>query len=96
MVQQSQVFSTSQYGLIISSSSQAARVTAACGSLKNTGPVIRSRPLQYINTPQLELDSYLSFSNAITLRVSVGEEWREGEGEGVERGEGVGRGGEGR
>ena len=51
---------------------QAARVTSACLKLRNTGPVIRSRPLQYINTPQLELDSYISFSNAITLQVREG------------------------
>lgn len=52
---------------------QAARVTDTCEKLKATGPEIRARPLQYINTPQIELDSYITFLRAVRLRVSVSD-----------------------
>jgi hypothetical protein len=45
-------------------------VTDACGKLKETGTLIRTRPLQYSHTPQLDLDSYVSFTQAVKLRVS--------------------------
>ena len=48
---------------------QAARVTNAAERLKDTGPEIRARPLQYMNTPQLELDSYIQLTQAARLRV---------------------------
>ena len=63
---------------------QAARVTDAAQKLKATGPEIRSRPMQYVSTSQLELDSYLQLTQAVKLRVR-------GEGEGQEeRGREVG------
>ncbi len=48
---------------------QAARVTDAADKLKDTGPLLRARPLQYMNTPQLELDSYITLTQAVRLRV---------------------------
>ena len=45
-------------------------MSAACMTLKATGPEIRARPLQYSESPQLELDSLVVLTNAINLRVS--------------------------
>ena len=50
--------------------SQAARVTNACNKLISTGPEVRARPLQYTNTPQIELDSYVTLTQAVRMRVS--------------------------
>lgn len=50
---------------------QASRVTGACNKLLATGPIIRGRPLQYVDTPQLELDSFSVFSVAITMRAEI-------------------------
>ena len=44
-------------------------MTHAAEKLKETGPEIRARPLQYISTSQLELDSYLQLTQAVRLRV---------------------------
>ena len=49
---------------------QATRVTRACHILKDTATEIRSRPLLYTNTPQLELDSLLLLTHCVRLRVS--------------------------
>ena len=46
-------------------------MTDACGKLQETGTLIRTRPLQYSHTPQLDLDSYVSFTQAVKLRVST-------------------------
>ena len=51
------------------SPSQAARVTYECNKLKESGPFIRTRPFQYSNTPQLDLDSFVTFTQAVKLRV---------------------------
>ena len=48
---------------------QAARVTHACDALKDTGPEIRARPMQYRQTPQLDLDSLVNFISSLELRV---------------------------
>ena len=45
-------------------------MTHAAELLKETGPAIRARPMQYIDTSQLELDSYLQLTQAVRLRVS--------------------------
>ena len=50
---------------------QASRVTGACNKLLATGPIIRGRPLQYVDSPQLELDSFSIFTVAITMRESA-------------------------
>ena len=50
---------------------QASRVTGACNKLLAAGPIIRGRPLQYVDSPQLELDSFSIFTVAITMRVST-------------------------
>ena len=50
---------------------QASRVTGACNKLLAAGPIIRGRPLQYVDSPQLELDSFSIFTVAITMRVSA-------------------------
>ena len=44
-------------------------MTDECGKLKETGTFIRTRPYQYSKTPQLELDSYVTFTQAVKLRV---------------------------
>lgn len=49
---------------------QAARVTRVCQLLKDAAVEIRSRPQLYADTPQLDLDSVLLLTQAITLRVS--------------------------
>ena len=51
---------------------QAARVTYMCERLKDSGPEIRARPLQYRHTPQLDLDSVVSFLGAVDIKVCVG------------------------
>jgi hypothetical protein len=58
-------------GLVCFPFIQAARVTDACGKLKETGTLIRTRPLQYSHTPQLDLDSYVSFTQAVKLRATM-------------------------
>jgi len=58
-------------GLVCFPFVQAARVTDTCEKLKATGPEIRARPLQYINTPQIELDSYITFLRAVRLRATM-------------------------
>lgn len=50
---------------------QAARVTHACELLKDVGPEVRARPYQYQNTPQLDLDSLVSYLYSVDLRVRV-------------------------
>ncbi|XP_065917761.1 uncharacterized protein [Dysidea avara] len=50
---------------------QAARVTAACNGLLASGPIIRGRPLQYMGSPQLELDSFSIFTLSITMRAEI-------------------------
>ena len=50
---------------------QAARVTNACNSLIATGPEIRARPLQYVNTSQIDLDSYVTLTQSVRMRVGV-------------------------
>ena len=49
---------------------QAARVTDACEKVKGMGPDLRARPQLYASTPQLELDSYVTLTHAVKLRVS--------------------------
>ena len=49
---------------------QAARVTSEAQKLISTGPQIRSRPLQYVKSPQIELDSFVGLTQAVRLRVS--------------------------
>ena len=44
-------------------------MTHAAELLKETGPAIRARPMQYINTSQQDLDSYLQLTQAVRLRV---------------------------
>ena len=51
---------------------QAARVTYMCERLKDSGPEIRARPLQYRHTPQLDLDSVVSFLGAVDIKVCIG------------------------
>ena len=48
---------------------QAARVTNACNKLIATGPEVRARPLQYVSTSQIELDSYVNLTQAVRMRV---------------------------
>ena len=55
-------------------------MTDAAQQLKATGAEIRSRPLQYMSTSQLELDSYLQLTQAVKLRVCEGEGGRGEEG----------------
>ena len=50
---------------------QAARVTNACNKLIATGPEIRARPLQYVNMSQIDLDSYVTLTQAVRMRVGV-------------------------
>ena len=50
---------------------QAARVTHACDMLKDTGPEIRARPMQYRETSQLDLDSLVTFISSLDLRVMI-------------------------
>ena len=50
---------------------QAARVSAACRTLKQTAAIIRERPFQYAKVPQLDLDSFVIYTSAVHLRVSV-------------------------
>jgi hypothetical protein len=50
---------------------QATRVTRACHILKDTATEIRSRPLLYTNTPQLELDSLLLLTQSVRLRATL-------------------------
>ncbi|CAI7993673.1 hypothetical protein GBAR_LOCUS1297 [Geodia barretti] len=50
---------------------QATRVTRACHILKDTATEIRSRPLLYTNTPQLELDSLLLLTHCVRLRATL-------------------------
>ena len=49
---------------------QASRVTGAGLQLRNSGVHIRSRPFQYTNTPQSELDSFVLYMHALKLKVS--------------------------
>ena len=48
---------------------QAARVTRAGRWLVRTGLEIRSRPYNYKDTPQLELDSFITYSSTIDFSV---------------------------
>ena len=48
---------------------KAARVTRACTKLKKTASEIRSRPYNYKDTPQLDLDSILSYTTGLNLSV---------------------------
>lgn len=50
---------------------QAARVSAACRTLKQTAAIIRERPFQYAKVPQLDLDSFVIYTSGVHLRVSV-------------------------
>lgn len=50
---------------------QAARVTRACTKLKKTVSEIRSRPYNYKDIPQLDLDSLLSYSNGLDLSAKL-------------------------
>ena len=45
-------------------------MTNACNKLIATGPEVRARPLQYVNAPQIELDSYVTLTQAVRMRVS--------------------------
>ena len=49
---------------------QAARVTRACTRMKKVPLEIRSRPYNYTDTPQLDLDSVVTFSAALNMSVS--------------------------
>lgn len=49
---------------------QASRVTDACLQVKAMGTELRARPQLYAGTPQLELDSYVTLTHAVKLRVS--------------------------
>ena len=46
-------------------------MTNACNKLVLTGPEVRARPLQYTNTPQIELDSYVTLTQAVRMRVCL-------------------------
>ena len=50
-------------------------MTDACDKLKQTGPEIRSRPLQYVQMAQIDLDSYIHLTQAVRMRVRNG--WRD-------------------
>ena len=39
--------------------------------LKDTGSEIRSRPLQYCSSTQLDLDSFVTLTNSIRIRVRM-------------------------
>ena len=49
---------------------QAARVTKGCTKLKKSVSEVRSRPYSYKDTPQLDLDSLLNYTNGLNLSVS--------------------------
>lgn len=58
-------------GLVIFPFIQAARVTNACNKLIATGPEIRARPLQYVNMSQIDLDSYVTLTQAVRMRATM-------------------------
>ncbi len=46
-------------------------MTRACTKLNKTVSEVRSRPYNYKDTPQLDLDSLLSYTNGLNLSVSA-------------------------
>ena len=49
---------------------QAARLTSKCRQLRRLGLQVRSRPFIYSDTPQLDLDSFLQYTNSTRYTVS--------------------------
>ena len=49
-------------------------MTGAGRRLKTIGVYLRSRPLQYANDPQSDLDSIVAYTHAVSLRVSPMDE----------------------
>ncbi|XP_064394658.1 uncharacterized protein LOC135341907 [Halichondria panicea] len=50
---------------------QAARVTKGCTKLKKSVSEVRSRPYSYKDTPQLDLDSLLNYTNGLNLSAKL-------------------------
>ena len=50
---------------------QAARLDSACTSLKKLGHSVRARPLSYMGTTFLHLDSFLSYVSSVRLKVKL-------------------------
>jgi len=48
-------------------------VTDACLHVKASGTEIRARPQLYSSSPQLELDSFVTLTEAVRLRVRTGK-----------------------
>lgn len=49
---------------------QAARVTRSCMRLKKAASEVRARPYSYNDTPQLDLDSLVTFTSSLNMSVS--------------------------
>ena len=50
---------------------QAARVTRSCMRLKKAATEVRARPYSYNDTPQLDLDSLVTFTSSLNMSVRV-------------------------
>ena len=46
-------------------------MTHACEVLKDAGPEIRARPMQYRDTSQLDLDSLVTFIGSLDIKVLI-------------------------
>ena len=59
------------YSYIIMCRHQAARVTSHCSKLLKSAPTIRARSLLYQESTTAELDSFIVYTSAIKMRVSI-------------------------